>query len=259
MMIFLFSAVVHAAPTIIDVPQGQVAPPGATPLFRPAPRRAPKAFAELGLDRLHRIDSSMVPANYSASPDGMGWAMATPNDPYLSWQWGLSNDGSFSDDALAGADIQAFDAWDIETGGGVVIAILDSGIDADEPDLSSVLWTNPGEIPDNRTDDDGNGYVDDVLGWDFAGEDANPNDRSGHGSNVTGIAAAQGNNGTGFSGVCWGCEVMTLRVLNNQDFGYYSWWSAAVIYAVDNGADVINMSLGGYTEDIPLCLALEYA
>ena len=81
----------------------------------------------------------MLPANFRAPPDGMGWAMATPNDAYLGWQWGLSNDGSFSGDALAGADIQAFDAWDIETGGGVLIAVLDSGINADEPDLSARL------------------------------------------------------------------------------------------------------------------------
>ncbi|MBO84101.1 MAG: hypothetical protein CL927_01985 [Deltaproteobacteria bacterium] len=259
MLMLLLSAVVHATPTIIEVPPGQVAPPGAAPLFRPAPRRAPKAFSALGLDRLHRIESGMVPTHFRAWTDPRGWPMATPSDPYLSWQWGLSNDGSFSEDAQAGADIQAFDAWDIETGSGVVIAVLDSGIAVDEPELSSLLWTNRGEIAGNRIDDDGNGYVDDVLGWNFAGNDASPTDHSGHGSNVTGIAAAQGNNGTGFSGVCWGCEVMTLRVLNNQDYGYYSWWSAAVVYAVDNGADVINMSLGGYTEDIPLCLALEYA
>jgi subtilisin family serine protease len=124
--------------------------------------------------------------------------LALVNDPDFGKQWNLHDD-----DALNGTitpDIQAPAAWDITTGSSdTIIAVLDSGVDLDHPDLASKLWTNPGEIPDNGRDDDGNGKVDDVNGWDFVDDDNRPDDRSGWGTFMAGIAAAASNNEIGIA------------------------------------------------------------
>jgi subtilisin family serine protease len=126
-----------------------------------------------------------------------------PNDPYFDRLWGLRNDGD--NDGINGtedADIDSPEAWDVTTGSGdVVVAVIDSGVDINHPDLQSNIWTNPGEIPNNGIDDDDNGYTDDVNGWDFYVNDKDPRDAHGHGTHVAGTIAAVGNNGIGIAGV----------------------------------------------------------
>ena len=121
------------------------------------------------------------------------------------------------------------------------------------------MWINTLEIPDNGIDDDDNGYIDDINGWDFANEDNDPTDDHGHGTNVTGIIAANGNNGIGYSGIDSNCRLMTLKGISATNSGYYTWWAEAIIYAADNGADVINLSVGGNSQSSLLADAIAYA
>ena len=137
---------------------------------------------------------------------------------------------------------EAEGGWDIETGDpAVVIAIIGTGVETTHPDLAPNLWQNPGEIPANGLDDDGNGFIDDHLGWDFVGLDNDPTPSHPHETQVAGIAAAVGNNDAGVTGVCWSCSLMPLRI------SYTSVQVAdALHYARQNGADVVNMSFGNY-------------
>ena len=196
-----------------------------------------------------------------AEPDYVGSGGGMPNDQYYFRQWGLKNDGTFSLlPSTPGADIDMEKAWDIEQGdSNIVVAIIDSGVKLDHPELAGRIWNNYNEIPDNGIDDDGNGYVDDVQGWDFANSDMNPTDDYGHGTNVAGIIGANGNNSIGYAGVDWNCKLMILKALDNNNYGFYSWWASAIYYAVDNGAKVINMSLGGSSTSSTLKNAIKYA
>jgi subtilisin family serine protease len=172
-----------------------------------------------------------------------------PNDQYfVSHQWQLS---------ASAAGIRAQNAWDITTGdSSVVIAIMDSGVDRTHPDLAAKIWTNTGEIPDNVTDDDGNGYVDDVNGWDFSTADNDPNpvlaihpsigyDTGFHGTFVAGLAAAATNNTTGIAGVSWKSKIMPLKVSDADAEISLAAVTEAFQYATDNGVDVLNVSFGG--------------
>jgi thermitase len=181
----------------------------------------------------------------------------TPDDPGWINQWGP-------------AKIEAPAAWGVVTGTpDVVIAVLDTGVYLDHEDLASKLWTNPGEIPGNWVDDDGNGQVDDIHGWHFfhswsgstyfPAEDSDVRDDNGHGTHVAGIAAAAANNGAGIAGLAWGARIMPVKVLNQYGDGFYSDLAAGIIYAADNGARVINMSLGGAESSQMLCAAVDYA
>jgi len=184
----------------------------------------------------------------------------TPNDALFSRQWGMKNDGSFTlDDAVAGVDIKMEQAWDVETGDpNLIIAVLDSGARIGHPELSGRLWTNPNEVADG-TDTDGNGYVDDINGWDFAYVDNDPTDDVGHGTNIIGIVASNSNNGTAYAGINWNSKVMNLKMLNNQNaYTDGAWVVDAIYYAVDNGADILNMSWGG-GDFLPMQEAIEYA
>jgi subtilisin family serine protease len=159
-----------------------------------------------------------------------------PNDPSYraGYQWGL-------------AAVRAPGAWYTTHADGVIIAILDSGIDLNHPDLAGALWTNPGEIAGNAIDDDHNGYVDDVHGYDFVDGDSTPADANGHGTHVAGIAAAATDNGVGIAGMGWGATIMPVRVLDAQGNGSTFEVREGIYYAVDDGAQVINLSLGGYS------------
>lgn len=205
----------------------------------------------------------------------------TPNDPIYFYgdevwgmpQWGLYNDGY--NNGYGGklrADIHAEEAWDITTGSqGVPIAIVDTGMDYTHPDLASKLWTNPNEIPNNGIDDDQNGYVDDVHGWDFVNGDNDPMDdhmvyidmlydyyRFYHGTLVAGVAAAASNNYEGIAGVSWGSPIVPIKVVRWDDYGTEDDVAAAIVYAVDLGIKIINISLG--MEDTPLLRdAVDYA
>ena len=216
-------------------------------------------------DPLERILESPDSLNYSITIDAKTFDETTrlSDDPYLPQQWHLFNTGMTSDGDIgidgapwisaANADIAAPEAWKINTDASeIVIAIIDKGIDITHPDLITNLWTNPREIPGNGVDDDGNGYVDDIHGWNFVDNSPNvvANAESDHGTHVAGIAGAQGNNGIGVSGVAWNTQLMTLDVFNGEkDVGIGADGNQAdvnaIYYAVDNGAKVINMSLGG--------------
>lgn len=143
------------------------------------------------------------------------------------------------------------------TGQGVVVAVIDTGVDVNHPDLMSQLWVNAGEIAGNGIDDDGNGFVDDVRGWDFAAGDNNPDDVHGHGTHVAGTIAAAAN-GIGSTGVAPDATIMPVRVLGNNGSGSMSSVAAGIRYAVDMGADIINLSLGGSYSSLILA-AIEYA
>jgi subtilisin family serine protease len=183
-----------------------------------------------------------------------------PSDNQYYKQWAFQNNGNIPFAASkTGADIEMEKAWKIEQGdSSVVVAILDSGVKTDHLEFSGRIWKNYAEIPNNGVDDDNNGYIDDIQGWNFADGSNEVNDDSGHGTNIASIIGANGNNGIGFSGVDWNCKLMVLKVLKN-DVGYYSWWASSIYYAVDNGANVINMSLGGDVESQALNEAIQYA
>ncbi len=162
-------------------------------------------------------------------------AAPPPNDPLLVDQWGLRK-------------INAASAWDVVTGTpAVVIGVVDSGLDLTHPDLASQVWRNPGETPGNGVDDDNDGYVDDVNGWNFVAGSSDVSDDSGHGTQVAGVIAATTNNGQGIAGVCWNCRMMPVKVLQGG-IANYSDIAAGVAYAAAKGARVINLSLGGYAD-----------
>lgn len=153
-------------------------------------------------------------------------------------------------------DIDAGRAWNISTGSrDIVVAVIDTGVDLDHPDLADNLWTNDNEIAGNGLDDDGNGYIDDRVGWDFVDNDNDPNPTPTaptwsdsivvHGTHVAGLIGAEGNNSIGVSGVNWEVTIMPVRVFTDTGSSTISDIYNAVNYAVSNGADVINMSYGG--------------
>lgn len=184
------------------------------------------------------------------------------NDPLYSEQWNLKL-------------LNMPEAWGTEQGNpGVTVAVVDSGIATRHPEFRSQLWRNSGEILNNGVDDDGNGYIDDINGWDFSDaptlpgggdwtvRDNEPEDDTGHGTHVSGIIAAEANNGVGIAGIAWKCRLMPLRAgfkygggtyLQNDDL------AAAIVYAADNGAQVINMSWGDTVNAFIIKDAVDYA
>jgi hypothetical protein len=147
------------------------------------------------------------------------------------------------------------------TGEGVVVAVLDTGVDYTHPDLDGRIWQNIDEIPNNGIDDDGNGYADDVIGWDFIYNDADPMDFFNHGTHVAGIIAAEANE-FGVTGVAPNAQIMPVQVITDYLGGVES-VASGIYYAVNNGADVINMSLGFedsfYNDLTPLQEAVQFA
>jgi subtilisin family serine protease len=183
-----------------------------------------------------------------------------PDDPAFFLQWALANaaqtihgdEGSVT--GRSDADINATDAWEINTGDpAFVVAIIDTGLDLTHPDLADNLWQNLGESGldstgrDKRTngvDDDGNGYVDDVHGWDFVNQNHQPqdDDPDSHGTHVAGIIGARGNNAEGIAGINWRLSLMPLKGLDARGDGDLFQIASAYTYAIDNGARVVNAS-----------------
>ncbi|WP_159293787.1 S8 family serine peptidase [Microcystis aeruginosa] len=167
-----------------------------------------------------------------------------PNDPSFNQLWGLHNTGQSG--GTADADIDAPEAWDIQTGNpNLVIGVIDTGVDYNHQDLVGNIWTNPGEIANDGIDNDGNGYIDDIRGWDFAYNDNNPSDVHGHGTHVSGTIAGKGNNGVGVTGVAWNAKIMPLKFLNDQGSGSTSNAILAINYATAKGVKLTNNSWGG--------------
>jgi subtilisin family serine protease len=169
-------------------------------------------------------DVEYVQPNYIYEPD------VVPNDPMYSEQY-------------AHQLTEAEPAWDLSTGSSdVVVAVIGTGVDIDHPDLVTNIWINPGETPDNFIDDDNNGYIDDVKGWNFYNNSNDPRPSgSSHETKVAGVIAAVGNNGVGICGVTWNSRIMPLRVAYNSEQV-----AEAIEYARANGAHIINMSFGNY-------------
>ncbi|HEX5936262.1 MAG TPA: S8 family peptidase [Actinomycetota bacterium] len=201
--------------------------------------------------RRYRADPSVV----AAEPDRLAVPTEIPNDPmFLAEQWALRNTGQNhlitesgfvpKDRArgLSDRDVDANTAWNTESGAAdVVVAVLDSGVDIDHPDLVDAMWNNPDEVVNDGLDNDGNGKIDDVYGWDFLRDDRNPsppnNLNASHGTHVAGIVAATRGNAKGIAGVCGSCRIMGLRF--DLSLGQEI---EAIEYAVAEHADVINMS-----------------
>jgi len=187
---------------------------------------------------------------------GPVFANTKPNDPYFNNQWYLSK-------------IKADSAWDIISDSpDIVIAVIDSGIDLSHPDLRDNIWYNPDEIIANDRDDDNNGFKDDVNGWDFVDNDARPTPQFkagwteagvSHGTMIAGIIAARGNNSQGVSGVTWRTQIMPLRALDDKGAGLVSNVIKAIDYAVDNGAEIINLSFVNFNYNAGLQAAIRRA
>jgi subtilisin family serine protease len=193
---------------------------------------------------------SHQPGVLFAEPNFIYRLSATPNDPRFADLWGLHNGRD--------RDIDAPRAWDVTTGSSdVVVAVVDSGVDYAHPDLENNIWSNPGEVAGDGEDNDGNGYIDDVRGFDFVDSDNDPYDENGHGTHVAGTIGAQGDNGDGMTGVNWDVSIMPVR---GADAG----GNIGVVeiidsfqYACDNGAHVVNGSFGGFEKSAAVRTVIE--
>ncbi len=188
-------------------------------------------------------DVDYIPNDYYVSFDGLNWS---------SYMWGLQK-------------VQVFEAWDLfsdaqtEPGRDIVVAVIDTGVNFSHPDISANKWINTSEIPGNGVDDDGNGYIDDINGWDFVSNDNNPSDVHGHGTHCSGTIAGVTNNTIGVAGISPNTRIMAVKGLNDYGSGYISWLSNCIIYAADNGADVLSNSWGGGGSSSTLTTAVNYA
>ncbi len=217
------------------------------------PRRLARIFKiELGKgqDVLFAAERFAADSNVEfAEPNYLAHALITPNDPEFvqNQQWGLTK-------------ISAPAAWDRSTGSpSVTIAIIDSGMDLNHPDLAPKRWLNSGDPTINGIDEDHNGLTDDVNGWNFIGNNNNPTDDNGHGTLVAGIAGAATFNNLGIAGMCWQCPLMTVKVANAAGTANYSDMATGILYAAQKGARVINVSLGGTADSQTLHTAIQSA
>ncbi len=166
-----------------------------------------------------------------------GWVRAsdviTPDDTfYVAQQWPYLN------------VMRVPEAWALTTGDSRPVAVIDTGINITHPDLTGKIWSNPDEIAGNGLDDDANGYVDDAIGWNFVSNTNNVQDNHSHGSHVSGSIAASANNGQGIAGLSWAATLMPIKALGSNAAGTWANIAAAIIYAADEGARIINLSLG---------------
>ncbi len=271
-----------AATPAADAPDPRAAPGEILASFHAPPD--PTALDQLGLTLIDHSPGSNVTRLRAAAPDPRAaiarlrasglTAWAEPNGR-LQVAGLIPDDPRYGEQAAVWELLGAPDAWAITTGSReVVVAVIDGGVDLDHPDLAANIWTNPGEIPGNGIDDDANGYIDDVHGYDFVGdfpggdgspgEDANPDvfagdpaagdgiDQDGdgaadvsvgHGTRVAGIIAARGNDAWGVAGTAWRVRIMPVRVTDPEGSGFISSFVRGLEYATANGADIVNISL----------------
>ncbi|MGN6386745.1 MAG: S8 family serine peptidase, partial [Verrucomicrobiota bacterium] len=204
---------------------------------------APGVDTSSELARLSKLPGvAYAEPNYRIQISALGTPVI-PNDFNFSNMYALRNTGLGG--AKTNADIHATAAWVLSTGSSnVLIAVIDTGVDYFHEDLRDNLWRNPGEIPGNGIDDDGNGYVDDVYGYDFVSGDSDPFDDNNHGTHVSGTIGAVGNNGVGTVGVCWRVSLMECKAFDETGNGSVADAIQAIQYAVANGARIINASWG---------------
>jgi Zn-dependent metalloprotease/subtilisin family serine protease len=195
--------------------------------------------AEAALPAFNRADGVLY-----AEPDYVQQALRTPNDARFSELWGMHNTGQTG--GTVDADVDAPEAWDVTTGSrDIVVAVIDTGVDYNHVDLAANMWRNPGEIPGNGIDDDGNGYIDDVYGINAITGSGNPMDDHYHGTHCAGTIGGVGNNGVGVAGVCWNVQIMALKFLDAAGSGYTSDAIECIQYGVGKGARVLSNSWGG--------------
>ncbi len=183
-------------------------------------------------ESIEAVDSYLTSNEHVANfeLDAVHIFQTAPNDSQYSQLWGLNNIGQTG--GTVDADIDAAEAWEISTGSSsIVVGVIDTGVDYTHPDLAANIWTNPGEIAGNGIDDDGNGFVDDIHGYDFVNNDGDPMDDNSHGTHVAGTIAGAGNNGQGVAGVNWTSSIMGLKFLSGSGSGYTSDAVRAVNYA----------------------------
>jgi len=218
-------------------------------------------------DHVLHIDEPLSPGMTNEGParslDRSGVSgLQIPNDPLFSELHGLHNTGEVigSEDA----DIDAPEAWDQFTGSSdVVVAVIDTGVDYTHEDLAANIWTNPGEMPGDGIDNDGNGYVDDIHGIDAVNGDSDPMDDNGHGTHVAGTIAAVGNNNVGVAGVNWNAQIMAVKFLDHSGMGTYFGAIEAIDYVTRMKTDfdvnvvVSNNSYGGVLYDQALRDAIQ--
>lgn len=202
-------------------------------------------------------DIPSICSEYAANPNvvyavpvRIASVQTTPNDPYLlsSGSW-----GNPFDDLWGLKKINAQTAWNSSSGQGVIVAVVDTGLDYNHPDIIDNVWANTAET--NGTpgmDDDNNGFDDDVRGWNFVDNNNDPRDGFGHGTHVAGTIAAVGNNGIGVAGVAYQSRIMPVKGLDDNGNGFLDKLASAIVYAATNGADVISNSWGGGGEADPL-------
>jgi subtilisin family serine protease len=183
------------------------------------------------------------PAVEFIEPNYIVSIVRTPDDPLFPQLWALRNTGQTG--GLPGADVSATEAWDTSTGSSdVIVGVIDTGVDYTHPDLAGNIYVNTGEVANNGIDDDGNGFVDDIHGWDFVNFDSDPMDDNGHGTHVSGTVGAIGNNGIGVAGVSWSVRIMPLKFLNAGGSGTTANAIAAIEYAIPMGVKVLSNSWG---------------
>ena len=183
------------------------------------------------------------PAVLYAEPNYKVHLVANPGDPDFTDLWGLNNTGQTL--GTPDADIDAPEAWDVTTGSAsTVVAVVDTGVDYTHEDLAQNMWVNLGETPGDGVDNDGNGFVDDIHGYDFVNNDGDPMDDHWHGTHVAGTIGAVGDNGVGVTGVNWNVSIMAVKFLDASGSGSTFDAIAALDYAVANGATISNHSWG---------------
>ena len=247
-------------------------------------KRAPKGARVPELGRIYKLQLELEPgqsleeavAAYGSDPDieyaELNYIVkitASPNDPLYPIQWALNNTGQMYPESgryneppgTPDSDIDAPEAWDIYTGSSdVVIAVVDTGADYTHRDLDDNMWVNQAELGGQAgVDDDGNGYIDDIYGYNFIYDNSDPKDDHGHGTHCAGIIAAEGDNGLDIAGVCWNARIMALKFLNSQGGGNIADAIPAFYYAVENGADVVSNSWGGGFYSQSMREAIDYA
>ncbi|MDP1854175.1 MAG: S8 family serine peptidase [Candidatus Omnitrophota bacterium] len=223
--------------------------------------RAPEGMPVPKLDNVYMLNAagdtnilamaseySSNPAVEYAEPNYIRKVQMVPNDPdYASGKlWGLQK-------------IQADKAWDISQGAGTIVAVVDTGTNYNHGDIVDNMWNNAGEIAGNRIDDDRNGFIDDIRGWDFAYGDNDPMDGNGHGTHCSGTIAAVGNNLKGVIGVAPKAKIMAVKGLDDVGSGNDFDLADCIRYAADMGADVISNSWGGEGASLTVELAVSYA